>query len=145
LTINPLLVNLPSVLQKAGEGEMRKQALLTTALTILFASTTLAAEDGKSVFLKYNCNNCHSVSTADITSKNAKSKAPDLVDVTVRHTTESDQKAWLRKFIRETTGHVSCPKVDKARDGKLHSGPKFNGTQDEENALVDWLDQQRSK
>ena len=99
----------------------------------------VAAEgvDGKGVFLKYKCDNCHAVSTAGIEAK-TKSKAPDLVDVTVRH-----EKPWIRRFIRQNDVHVSCPKVDPSRDGKKHA-IKFNGTQEEEDALIDWLDKQRS-
>ncbi len=97
--------------------------------------------DGKAVFLKYNCNNCHSVSTAEIEQK-TKSKAPDLVNVTVRHEKDGG-KVFVHKYIRQEQGHVSCPKVDAAREGKLHTGGKFKGTKDEEDALVDWLDQQR--
>ena len=37
------------------------------------------------------------------------------------------------------------PKVDKGRNGKLPTGGKFKGNQVEEDALVDWLDQQRVK
>lgn len=95
--------------------------------------------DGKDVFLKYTCNTCHSVSTAGIERKVPNSTAPDLVDVTVRH-----EKPWIRKFIRQNEVHVSCPVVDKARDGKKHL-ILFTGTQEEEDALIDWLDQQRSK
>lgn len=97
----------------------------------------IEATDGKEVFLKYKCNNCHAVSTAGIIAK-TKSKAPDLVDVTVRH-----EKPWIRKYIRQNDVHVSCPKVDKSRDGKKHA-IKFNGSQEEEDALIDWLDKQRS-
>ena len=100
-------------------------------------SVATAGLDGKEVFLKYKCNNCHAVSTADIVAK-TKSKAPDLVDVTVRH-----EKPWIRRFIRQNDVHVSCPKVDSSRDGKKHA-IKFNGTQEEEGALIDWLDKQRS-
>ena len=117
---------------------------LAFVITLFFAvdfrtseSVAAAGLDGKEVFLKHKCNNCHSVSTADIVAK-TKSKAPDLVDVTVRH-----EKPWIRKFIRQNDVHVSCPKVDSSRDGKKHA-IKFNGTQEEEGALIDWLDKQRS-
>lgn len=93
--------------------------------------------DGEDVFLKYKCNNCHTVSTAGIKAK-TKSKAPDLVDVTVRH-----KKPWVRRYIRQNDVHVSCLKVDPSRDGKKHA-LKFKGTQEEEDALIQWLDKQRS-
>ncbi|OGN05780.1 MAG: hypothetical protein A2750_04320 [Candidatus Yanofskybacteria bacterium RIFCSPHIGHO2_01_FULL_45_42] len=41
-------------------------------------------------------------------------------------------------------GHISCPKIDSSRDGKLHA-VEFKGTRAEEDALTEWLDQQRSK
>lgn len=99
--------------------------------------TVESKEDGKQVFLKYKCDNCHSVSTADIVSKK-KTKAPDLVNVTVRH-----EKPWIRKYIRKQDEHVPCSKVDSSRDGKPHM-VEFKGSQEEEDALIDWLDQQRS-
>ncbi|MBI2068517.1 MAG: c-type cytochrome [Candidatus Yanofskybacteria bacterium] len=121
--------------------------VLTFATTLSFASdpktskgvvsVAAAGLNGKEVFLKHKCNNCHAVSTAGIEAK-TKSKAPDLVDVTVRH-----EKPWIRRFIRQNDVHVSCPKVDPLRDGKKHA-IKFKGTQDEEDALIEWLDQQRS-
>ena len=111
--------------------------LLALLFVTICASVSVNAEDGKNVFLKHKCNNCHTVSTAGIEAKNKKSKAPDLVNVTVRH-----EKDWIRLFIRKTTGHVSCPVVDKSRDGKMHA-IKFTGTQEEEDALIDWLGKQR--
>jgi len=106
--------------------------------TIILTLLLMAPLDGKDVFLKYKCNNCHSVSSADIEAK-TKTKAPDLIDVTLRH-----EKKWIRKFIRKDETHVSCSAVDPSLDGKQHP-LKFNGTKDEEDALIDWLDQQRSK
>ena len=102
---------------------------LFVGLMLVFVAIPALAADGKEVFLKYKCNNCHAVSTADIVAK-TKSKAPDLVDVTVRH-----EKPWIRKFIRQNDVHVSCSKVDPARDGKKHV-VKFNGNQKKENTLL---------
>lgn len=132
--------------KRQEKGQMKKQALYTPLLlaSILLISLACsvipasAEEDGKAVFLKYKCDNCHAVSTAGIVAK-TKSKAPDLVDVTVRH-----EKDWIRKYIRKKEGHVPCNKVDPSRDGKLHM-IEFKGTQAEEDALIKWLDQQRSK
>ncbi len=140
---------------------MKKQALFTVLIIMFLVSMAsaistpsaesavptpalaTAEEDGKAVFLKYKCDNCHSVSTAGIVPK-VKTKAPDLVNVTVRHEKDGG-KDFVHKYIRQEQGHVSCPKVDSAREGKLHTGGKFKGTQAEEDALVDWLDQQRAK
>lgn len=90
---------------------------------------------GKDVFLKYKCDACHSVSTADVRGK--KDKGPDLVNVTARH-----EEAWLRSFMQKATGHVSCAKVPKERNGKEHIA-KFKGTKEEEDALLKWLNAQR--
>ena len=95
-----------------------------------------AKASGKDVFLKYKCDTCHEVSTAGIIPK-TKSKAPDLVNVTVRH-----EKKWIRGFIKQSEVHVSCPKVEKSQDGKLHP-IKFKGDKKEEDLLIEWLDQQR--
>ncbi len=110
---------------------------------ISFSSSARAGAEsgknnGKEVFLKYKCDNCHAVSTAGIVPK-IKSKAPDLENVMSRH-----QSDWVRKFIRQNEVHVSCPKVDPSLDGKLHP-VKFTGSQDEEDALISWLEKQKSK
>ena len=115
--------------------------LTSSASTVGYASAgDNAKPDGKAVFLKYKCDNCHAVSTADIVPKLKTTTAPDLVNVTVRH-----QKDWIRKFIHQEVGHSPCPKVDSSLDGKLHLGGKFKGDQDEEDALIEWLDQQKKK
>ncbi|MDO8585295.1 MAG: c-type cytochrome [bacterium] len=97
--------------------------------------------NGKDVFLKYKCDNCHSVSSAGIEGKNKKMVAPDLLDVTARHEAE-----WIPRFIRkeEGAGHVRCDKVPKERDGKPHM-LKFAGTKEEEDALLAWFAEQRTK
>ena len=107
--------------------------------SIILAIFLMATPEGNDVFLKYKCNNCHTVSTAGIEAKSKTTKAPDLVDITVRH-----QSDWIRKYIRQNETHTACAVVDSAKDGKKHA-IKFNGTKDEENTLIDWLDQQRSK
>ena len=108
-------------------------------ILVLLCPQTVPAQklDGKSVFLKYSCNTCHNVSTADVKRK-VQSQAPDLVDVTVRH-----EKPWIRMYIREKEVHISCPKVPTFRDGQKVPFP-FRGTQEEEDTLIDWLDLQRS-
>src|SRR3989344_4784882 len=106
---------------------------------ILFLMLTRTpAPDGKDVFLKYKCNNCHTVSTADIEAK-TKTKAPDLADVTIRHKTK-----WIRKFIRQNETHTPCPSVESSLDGKKHP-VNFKGTKEEEDALIELLDKQRTK
>lgn len=134
------------------EGQVRKTvlcALIPSSVFLAFAlilivfgniSHVSAAEDGKAVFLKGKCNVCHSVSTADISAK-VKAGALDLVNVTVRH-----EKPWIRKYFRAQEEHVSCPEVNSSKDGKTHKEKfKFDGNQKEEDALIDWLDRQRSE
>jgi len=83
------------------------------------------------------------VSSAGITAKSKSTGAPDLVDVTGGPKKRHEQ-AWERKFIRQNDVHVHCPKVDASKDGKKHP-TMFKGDQAEEDALVKWLDDQRSK
>ncbi|OGY99980.1 MAG: hypothetical protein A2945_00535 [Candidatus Liptonbacteria bacterium RIFCSPLOWO2_01_FULL_52_25] len=128
---------------------MKKTVLLAVSLAFILALLfpgipgTARAEneklDGKAVFLKYKCETCHSVSTAGIEGKLKAIKAPDQVDVTVRH-----EQPWIHAWIRQDVGHIPCPKVDSSRDGEKHV-VKFAGNKAEEDALIDWLDQQRSQ
>lgn len=108
---------------------------MISLICVLFLAS---AANGQDVFLKHKCNNCHAVSTAGIEAK-TKTKAPDLVNVTVRH-----QTTWIRKYIRQNETHAPCPAVDTSRNGKKHA-IKFSGTKDEEDSLIDWLDKQKSQ
>lgn len=108
-----------------------------------FAQSPVRKLDGKEVFLKNNCNNCHDVSSAGITAKSHAMGAPDLIDVTGGPKKRHEQ-AWERKFIRQNEVHVACSKVDPSKNGKKHPF-LFKGNQEEEDALVAWLDEQRSK
>ena len=111
---------------------------LTTALCVLLfglalAATPLLAEetDGKAVFEAQKCNLCHSVSTVGIEAKTTseKLKGPDLVGLA-----DSYEADWIVKYVKK--------EADK--DGKSHTKP-FKGTDEELQALVDWLLEQKAE
>jgi cytochrome c551/c552 len=105
-------------------------ALSLLVLGAIFLVAPVVAEgDGKAVFEAQKCDLCHSVSSAGIeaTTKSDKMKGPDLVNLT--HDAE-----WLTKYLKK--------EVDK--DGKQHTKP-FKGTDEELEALVDWLLAQKSE
>lgn len=116
---------------------MNKKATLSTALALLLgltlAAAPLFAEDsaGKAVFDANKCDLCHSVSNLKIeaTTKSDKLKGPDLVDVGKRHEAE-----WIAKYLKKETD----------KDGKSHTKP-FKGSDEELQALVDWLLEQKSE
>lgn len=115
---------------------MRIRTTLTMALSLLvlgaiFVVAPVAAEDGdgKAVFEAQKCDLCHAVSSAGIeaTTKSEKLKGPDLTGVGDRF-----EKDWIVKYIKK--------EADK--DGKPHTKP-FKGSDEELQALVDWLLEQK--
>lgn len=123
---------------------MRKLASLTIAtaavalLVVLFSApviTVAAADsaprplDGKEIFLAQKCNLCHAVPPAGIeaTTKSEKMKGPDLVDL-------KRDAEWIEKFVTK--------KVEL--NGKLHM-KEFKGSDEELDALVDWLLKQQTR
>jgi len=104
-----------------------------TFLFILFISTIVALFafafsfsqeqklDGKQVFIDNKCTMCHSVTSMEITSK--KENAVDLSNI------GSDMKAELLKSYLMKEAKIN------EKEHKL----KFKGTEEELNALVDWL------
>jgi cytochrome c2 len=104
------------------------------------AGETGDAPEGKRVFLDHKCNICHTVKAEGIALKEVAGTAgeeaeetepaeegapqpPDLSSVGKRH-----DAAFLHKFLR---------KKEKI-DGRLHRR-RFQGTEKERQALVDWL------
>lgn len=115
-----------------GMGVLVIAALATVAVT---ASAVEGAEPaGHQAFLDQRCNMCHAVSTAGIEAKTSseKMKGPDLVDL-AKHETLGD-KATLAKYIKQEA------KVD----GEEHK-KGFKGTDEELQALVDWLLEQKAE
>jgi cbb3-type cytochrome oxidase cytochrome c subunit len=104
-----------------------------TFLFILFISTIVALFafafsfsqeqklDGKQVFIDNKCTMCHSVTSMEITSK--KENAVDLSNI------GSDMKAELLKSYLMKEAKIN------EKEHKL----KFKGTEEELNALIDWL------
>lgn len=107
---------------------MSKTAILTAAALCLAGAAALAAPaagaDGKEVFLAQKCNLCHSVSSAGIEAKttNEKLQGPDL------STVELPDAEWLAAYLKQEETH----------DGEKHK-KKFTGSDEELQALIDWL------
>ena len=74
---------------------------------------------------KKNCAECHAVKSAEIaaTTKNEEDKGPDLKSIGGKY-----QKSWIRKYVKK--------EADK--DGGQHL-KKFKGSDEELQAIVDWL------
>lgn len=112
---------------------MKRPATLTLTLALLtLVALCVAAStdgDGKAIFLAQKCNTCHAVSSAGIEAKttSAKMKGPDLTGVGERY-----EREWIVKYVQK--------EVDK--DGKSHS-TAFKGSDEELEALVDWLLEQK--
>ena len=113
---------------------MRARTTLTLILVfsvlVFGAPLVAAAEDGKAVFKAQKCNTCHDVSSAGIAAKTTseKLKGPDLTGVGKRH-----DAGWIAKYLKKAT----------TKDGKSHAVP-FKGTDEELQALVDWLLEQKA-
>ena len=84
----------------------------------------VADDDGKEAFVK-NCAECHAVSSEEIeaTTKNEQDKGPDLKGIGEKY-----QKKWITKYI----------KMEADKDGTQHL-KKFKGSDEELQAIVDWL------
>lgn len=115
---------------------MRTRLLLTAALAAAAAvalatpAGAAAAADGKQVFLAQKCNLCHSVSSAGIeaTTTNDKLKGPDLSG-----TSERDD-AWLEAYLKQ----------EETLDGAKHK-KKYSGSDEDLQALIDWLQEQSAE
>ena len=98
---------------------------------ILFNASAFDDPDGKEVFEDQKCNLCHDVSTVGIKAitKSEKLKGPDLVNLA-----DSYEADWIVKYVKK--------EADK--EGKTHTKP-FKGTDEELQALVDWLLEQKAE
>jgi mono/diheme cytochrome c family protein len=87
--------------------------------------------DGKAIFLAEKCNTCHGVAAAGIEAKvkSEKMRGPDLDEKIGEH-----DRAALVAFMR---GEAEL-------DGKEHKKP-FQGSDEELQALVDWLLEQKAE
>ena len=105
--------------------------LIAVAVSVTAAAVAEeSAPAGKQAFMELKCNLCHSVPAAGIESKtkSEKIKGPDLL------AGEWD-KELLAKFIK---------KEAKAPDGSEHK-KEFKGSDEELQALVDWLLEQKAE
>jgi len=86
---------------------------------------------GQQIFEEWKCALCHSVSTVDIKAKitSGESAGPDLVDLADSYETD-----WIIKFVR---GEVT-------KEGHTHKKP-FKGSDEELQAIVDWLLEQKAE
>ncbi len=101
-------------------------AVCALAVTWLMPATAVAEElDGKALFTEtHKCNMCHAVPAADIEAK-TKSEKMKGGDLGGKIETElADLAAYVRK--------------EAELDGKTHKKP-FKGTDEELQAIVDWL------
>lgn len=99
--------------------------LFISAIVALYAFAFSFSQDkdpdGKQIFIDNKCNNCHTVSTQDITSK--KDNAIDLSNAG----SLGDADLLKSYLLKEA-------QIDD-KDHKL----KFKGSEEELNALVNWL------
>ena len=113
-------------------------AALALAVLSLIAVTAMAGEGevaaGQQVVLDQKCNMCHAVSTVGIEAKTKSEKmmGPDLVNL-ADHESLGDA-ATLAKYIKQ----------EAKIDGEEHK-KGFKGTDEELQALVDWLLEQKAE
>jgi cytochrome c2 len=107
---------------------MKSLRIAVPAVLALAAATALPssarAADGKTVFLEKKCNLCHSIVSQSIEKTSEKMKGPDLSNAGGM----VESADWLKSFVTK--------KVQK--DGKNHTR-EFKGTDEELNAVADWL------
>ncbi len=111
--------------------------LVIAALTMVAVSASAGEEAmpaGHKAFLDMKCNMCHAVSTVGIEAKTTSEKmmGPDLVNL-AKHETLGDA-AVLGKYIKQ----------EAKLDGEEHK-KGFKGTDEELQALVDWLLEQKAE
>ena len=96
----------------------------TGAILMAEPTAPLADDDGKETFIQ-NCAECHGVKVAEIEAKtkDSKLKGPDLTNIGEKYQTQ-----WIKRYVKE--------EVDK--DGQAHL-KKFKGSDEELQAIVDWL------
>lgn len=118
---------------------MRKLYVIAGLAVLGMVAMTAAAgaeemPTGHTVYLEMKCNMCHAVSSAGIEAKtkSEKMKGPDLVNL-AGHESLADAGA-LAKYIKQET----------ELNGAEHK-KGFKGTDEELQALVDWLLEQKAE
>ena len=121
---------------------MKRWVIALSGIVVVVALGALAAAGteekdpaGKTLFLKYKCQNCHSVTavgierkaSADAEESGATASKKKIVDLS---STGLDVKAdWLPKYLK---------KLDTTKEGKKHVST-FKGTDEELTTLSAWL------
>jgi cytochrome c5 len=105
--------------------------ILVIAAVIGISLTAAGELDGKRLFHSNKCSMCHSVSSANIKAKitTGKSAGGDLTDVSKKH-----KGNWILNFLRGEETLNDQPHLQK-----------FKGTDEELQALVDWLLEQKAE
>jgi len=108
-------------------------AFVFALFSVLSVSSNASFDDpgGKKIFKTEKCNTCHAVSTVGIAAKTKSEKlmGPDLVNLA-----EAYEAEWIVNYLRK----------EADLDGRTHKKP-FKGTDEELQALVDWLLEQKSE
>ena len=112
----------------------RKLSLIAAVyIGVVFATAPLLAQevDGRAVYEAESCNLCHGVPTVGIaaTARSERLKGPDLVNLSDHYEAE-----WLAKYVKKETD----------KEGRSHTRP-FKGSDEELQALVDWLLEQKAE
>ncbi len=105
---------------------------LPLAAFVLVLGLVASAEEpakGQQVFDAQKCNMCHSVSTAGIEAKSEKMFKGDLVNLA-----ETRDAEWLAQYLTRKT----------QLEGEDHK-KEFKGSDEELQALVDWLLEQKAE
>ncbi|MCX7737724.1 MAG: cytochrome c [Candidatus Kapabacteria bacterium] len=87
------------------------------------SSTAQEGPDAKQIFIDKKCNSCHSIESMGIEKSNPKAKGTDLSKVGDQLTAD-----FIAKYLKK----------EEALEGKKH-GVAFKGSDEEFNALVNWL------
>jgi len=96
-----------------------------------FSFNSFQDPDGKKILEENKCDKCHSVSTVGIEAEKTTGKMAggDLIDLGEKYEAE-----WISKYIKK--------EADK--EGKSHK-KEFKGSDEELQALVDWLLEQKAE
>lgn len=104
-------------------------ASLLTCSFVLIGFALAQNNSEKTIFVNQKCNLCHSLSTQGIEAKtmSERLKGPDLVNLASKH-----KSKWISRYLKKKV----------KMNGKLHK-TSFKGTDEELQALVDWLLEQK--
>jgi mono/diheme cytochrome c family protein len=102
---------------------LHRKALFAVIISSGLASTAAGA-DGKALFLEKKCNTCHSVDSQSIPKTSKTMKGVDLSNASAL----VESADWAKSFLKR----------EVKKDDKNHQR-EFKGTDEELNAIVDWL------